>query len=91
MIAEDRIETAGVGNNMVTDHVIVTVVTFRIIAMSLKIAVPAKGYAKKNSDTRFCFLRLRPQKAPLLPISEIITKLSKTLITLLCYILPQPP
>ena len=29
--------------------------------------------------------------SPLLPISEIITKLSKTLITLLRYILPQPP
>jgi len=32
-----------------------------------------------------------PLLPTLLPISEIITKLSKTLITLLRYILPQPP
>jgi len=50
-----------------------------------------KGHAEKNSATQCCFLHLRPQKAsPLLPISGIITKLSKTLITLLHYILPQP-
>jgi len=52
-----------------------------------------RGMQKKTQIHDVVFLHLRPQKAPspLLPISEIITKLSKTLIILLCYILPQPP
>ena len=53
-----------------------------------------QGVRKKKLRYTMLFFAFKASESlppsPLLPIWEIITKLSKTLITLLRYILPQP-